>query len=1088
MRTYINRMLLCLVMFIGIGTAEAAADNLFVITDGNGNYLANSGGTVSNATSFDAATCVWTGETATGGTLKNNGYYLVFSSSSSGNTVSLSQSASAASSWTVVDNKVYATGQYSTSYYILYKDGTWKVFSNNASVAYCYATTLTQTEEAKSMEVKYNTGRKAGGEGTFEREGDTRNYYVDLSYTPAYNTYSWTTTGSETATYYASSDNSYTSATAPEAITTATSYKWTTDYPDNVTFDDDESDEVEAVYETKFDTDTEVTITATATIKQSASGFMTADVALTAADKVTLKSRWLTQLQISVKDDDDKTVSSLFVGETAKVNYSGWYDEGNVTVTFSSSNPSIATVSSDGVITAMGTGSGGGDEAEVAITVSTAETTDYEAGSATIRLTVKKHTTSLDFAYDKTSLTYGEAAPTITSLVLKDVCEETTVESPTYIFSSNDNCIGVDATTGALTINYAGTATITAAYQGDDIHAKTRATAVVTVSKAATTLTFEQDSYIAQLTHLDEFTSPTATLSPEGIGGSVTYGYTSETANLISIDEQTGKITFNGLTGTATVTASFAGNNRYEASSAEYVLTVSSKEMPGLSITIDPSELYVDQTRTVTISTPSANGYTVASSDESVFSISGGTNDMYTLTAVGEGSAVLYVTSAEDDTYMEVTASMPIVVKRWPTTMTLTYPQDHYYTDHESGIVPTVTVKATGTWEMPTLNGRLSYSTAENSVLTVDASTGRITMLGSAGSAEITATYAGDNKFAPSSATTVITIKLAITPGTFVRLKDASGNYLSCSEADGSVGATTNTADASNIIWYGTDRSLLFYGCGLYMKDATPQIGSAVDVGTGGTRFSFSHTGDNYRISDGTNTLTSDGDENWTMEVVDCLPLTFNSAGYGYATLYSPVDLSCPAGVVAYYPTARAASESGASGDNVITLKSVTGGYIPHGTPVVLYTSFPDVTYDFYIINGSVDAPSDLWTGIAGSVATVNTASAYSGTQWPYALQPLKSKQSVGFYPWKSDSHATIPGFRCYIPGSEASNAKGFRFAFDDSTNAIGNINADSSAPAGSSVPAAVYNLQGIRVADNINSLRKGVYVSGGKKVVKSEE
>ncbi len=1069
MRTYINRMLLCLVMFIGIGTAEAVADNLFVITDGNGNYLANSSGTVSNATSFDAATCVWTGSSDTGGTLKNNGYYLTYNSGS------LSLDTKSGVSWTVSGNQLSYTSKR-TTYYICYSDG-WSALTTTGTSAYCYATTLTQTAEAKSMEVKYKTGRKSGGEGVFEREGDTRNYYVELSYTPAYNTYTWTTTDSETKTYYASSDNSYTSETVPEAITTASSYKWETDYPSNVTFDDEASDEVEATYKTKFDTDTEVTIKATATIETSESSFLTEYVTLTATDNVTLKSRYLTQLQILVKDSDDKSVSELYVGGTAQISYYGWYDE-NATVTFSSSDTSIATVSSSGVITAKSTGTTSGDEAEVAITVSTAQTDSYEAGSVTISVTVKKHPTTMTLTYDKSELTYGEAAPTLTACTMTDDVDNSDVTG-TVIYSSSDNCIGVDANTGALTIDHAGTATITATYQGDATHAKATAKFTITVHKAATSLAFEQESYLAQLNHTDKFTSPTATLTPAGVG-SVTYSYTSETANLISINEQTGEITFNGLTGTATVTATFAGDNRYEGSSASYVLTVSSKEVPDLKLTISSNTFYVEQTTTVIATTNSTKGVTFASSDESVFTIDSSTG---LLTTVGEGSAVLKVTSIEDDTYMEVTANCPIEVKRYPTSISLTYPQSYYYTDHEGGIVPEVKVWTTATDGLVDTRGLISYSANENSVLTVDASTGRITMLGTAGTAEITATYAGNSRYAPSSATFVITIKLAISPGSFIRLKDANDRYLSYSESDGqkTVGATSTTADESNIIWYGTDRSLLFYGCGLYMADATPQLGSAVDVGVSGTRFSFSHTDDNYHISDGTNTLTSDGDDNWTMEVVDYLPFQFNSAGYGYATLYSPVDLSCPAGVVAYYPTARAASESGASGDYVITLKSVTGGYIPHGTPVVLYTSYPSVTYNFYIVDEVTHALDDLWTGLTGSVATINTTSVYSGSQWPYALQPLKSSQAVGFYPWKSDYHATIPGFRCYIPGSEASNAKGFRFAFDDGTNAIDNISIDSN----SSAESAIYNLQGIRVDSNINNLKKGVYVRGGKKEIR---
>ena len=213
------------------------------------------------------------------------------------------------------------------------------------------------------------------------------------------------------------------------------------------------------------------------------------------------------------------------------------------------------------------------------------------------------------------------------------------------------------------------------------------------------------------------------------------------------------------------------------------------------------------------------------------------------------------------------------------------------------------------------------------------------------------------------------------------------------------------------------------------------------------------------------------------MEAVDYLPVTFNSAGYGYATFFCPVELSCPAGVVAYYPTA---STSGSSeGESVITLKSVIGGYIPHNTPVVLQTNYVG-TYNFYIVEEEEHGFSDLWDGLQGTVSAINTASVYSGTQWPYALQPLKSSEAVGFYPWKSDKHATIPAFRCYIPGATASSAKGFRFVMGDgTTTGIDGITATSSAD------APIYNLQGISVGTDLQSLPAGVYIQGGRKILK---
>ncbi len=1054
MKSNITRILLSMVLFMCIGTTKAFADYLYVITDGNGNYLANNSGSIANASSFNPATCVWTCSGDGSGTLSNNGYYLRYSSSK----LSLSQSYS--TNWTISNNNVSYT-YFRTTYYINYTttSSSWSVSSAQSSGASIYATTLTTTDAVSSFVVGY---QDQGIDTRFERPDDSRDYYTTLYYTPAYNTYTWTTSDGTAVTHYASTDNSYVSDTAPEAITTATSYSWTSDHSGNLTFDDETIENPTVTYETRLDADADVTITATAIIEKSASSFLTADVTLTDTDKVSLKSRYETNIQYKV---DSHT---LYVGETENITYAGFYDEQS-TITFTSSDTSIAEVSSDGVITAKGVGTSGTDNATVVITASTSQTDEYEASSSVISITVRKHPTTLTLEYDKSALTYGEATPALTTMTLTDTHDNTTITDGNVIYSSSNKCVDVNTTTGALTVNYAGTAVITAEYSGDDTHVKASATYTVTVSKAATTLTFEQDSYIAQLTK--PFESPKASLTPEG-AGTVTYSYTSATENLITLDATTGAITFGDVTGTATVTATFAGDDKYEAATASYVLTVTNKEIPDFTFEIGKKELYVEEYVDATASTTCPAGITFASSNASVFTVTSEGR----ITAIGEGVAFLRITSLEDDTYLPISADIPITVKRWPTKIVLEYSDTHYYTDHEGNIMPkNVTLhESVNNYLLAGLSDYVEYSTDDNDAFTVNAKTGQITLLGDADWAMVTATFVGTEKYAPSSTQVLIEVRKVITPGTFIRLKDIAGNYLS---SDGTtVSASSSTADASSIIWYGEDRSLLFYECGLYMKDATPALANAVNIGESGTKFTFTHNLDNYTISDGTNVLTSNSSTDWTMEEVEILPLTFNSKGYGYATFYCPVELSCPAGVVAYYPTVR--SDGTSDGEYVITLKSVTGGYIPRTTPVILHTNYADVTYNFHIVNETMQGFSDQWEGLQGTIATINTSSAYSGAQWPYALQPLKSSEEIGFYPWESKKHATITAFRCFIPGSTAAGAKGFRFVVDDTADGITDIDA----PAESGM---YYNLQGIPVGTDFRSLPAGVYIKNGVKRLK---
>lgn len=65
------------------------------------------------------------------------------------------------------------------------------------------------------------------------------------------------------------------------------------------------------------------------------------------------------------------------------------------------------------------------------------------------------------------------------------------------------------------------------------------------------------------------FTAPTATLTPAEAGR---LAYSSSDPEVASVDEGTGKVTFGAKLGTATITASFVGNDEYRASSASYTI------------------------------------------------------------------------------------------------------------------------------------------------------------------------------------------------------------------------------------------------------------------------------------------------------------------------------------------------------------------------------------------------------------------------------------------------------------------------------------------------------------------------------------
>lgn len=93
-------------------------------------------------------------------------------------------------------------------------------------------------------------------------------------------------------------------------------------------------------------------------------------------------------------------------------------------------------------------------------------------------------------------------------------------------------------------------------------------------SKTETTTTFPNASYSA--TYPGTFSAPTATVK----AGSTTVispavSYSSNNTSVATVNSSTGAVTLAGV-GTAIITATYAGNSTYEASSGSYTLTVSS--------------------------------------------------------------------------------------------------------------------------------------------------------------------------------------------------------------------------------------------------------------------------------------------------------------------------------------------------------------------------------------------------------------------------------------------------------------------------------------------------------------------------------
>lgn len=198
-------------------------------------------------------------------------------------------------------------------------------------------------------------------------------------------------------------------------------------------------------------------------------------------------------------------------------------------------------------------------------------------------------------------------------------------------------------------------------------------------------------------------------------------------------------------------------------------------------------------------------------------------------------------------------------------------------------------------------------------------------------------------------------------------------------------------------------------------------------------------------------------------EVTDYFPMVFASKGEGYATYSTPFPVTIPDNVTAYTATAV--------GSNQVTLKVLSGSYIPEGTGVLV-----KYTGDLGSGQKIIPVPAAVTNSEAGTVesnqfvATGGDGTTVGASTTAYILGVVSNE--LGFYTLSS-SDRTIAAFRAYLTGTSSTN--GLKLNFNDEATGINaaEINAGESA-------APVYDLSGRRVT----KATRGLYIQGGKKFI----
>lgn len=192
-------------------------------------------------------------------------------------------------------------------------------------------------------------------------------------------------------------------------------------------------------------------------------------------------------------------------------------------------------------------------------------------------------------------------------------------------------------------------------------------------------------------------------------------------------------------------------------------------------------------------------------------------------------------------------------------------------------------------------------------------------------------------------------------------------------------------------------------------------------------------------------------------------PVTITS--YKYATYRTTETLDFSGtGVSAY--TAEA-------GTDQVMLTRISGGVVPSGVGVILYSETAG-TYDIPVTDAT---PTVSTTGL--SISDGSTATKDNGI---YVLG--KKNDNVGFYRWIGD--ASLASGRVYL--APTSSAREYlAFMFDEETTGVNNANVNDNGNEIENYADVWYDLQGRRVNVQRSTLddqrSKGLYIVNGKKV-----
>ena len=411
----------------------------------------------------------------------------------------------------------------------------------------------------------------------------------------------------------------------------------------------------------------------------------------------------------------------LKVGESGVINYTTTPE--GLKVNFAADNSGIVSVDEDGTVKALKNGT-------AKITINVGDDEVYAKNSTVITVTVTLNDASVEAEDMELNVSDSGVIKYTTNPKGLDV---------TFV-ADNSGVVSVDEK-GTVKALKEGKANITVKVGDDKVYAKNSTVITIIVSKIPTEINVNNHTLDLGV---DDKVDSVAELLPSDAGK---LNFTSSDENVVVVDDK-GTFTAVGV-GSANVTVSFDGNNKFEAAESKIVYVTVSKIPTKIFVSNDTIDMKVDDEvdSGVSITPYDAGKLNFTSSDVGVVRV----DDNGTFTGVGIGTAI--VTVSFDGNYKFEPAeskNITVTVTKIPTEIVVVNSTVDMHVDDE--VDPGVSIVPSGACE-------LDYVSSDVSVVRVDGNGTLIAV--NTGNATVTVRFLGNEKYSAAENKTIgVTVTL----------------------------------------------------------------------------------------------------------------------------------------------------------------------------------------------------------------------------------------------------------------------------------------------------------------------------------------